>query len=196
MKDSYTVLFVGTPSTKAKTASTSKKVSSAEKTIYESEFIEPLHMDLKRDISEGSKAGNATRDTRGLFEKYQFFTPGKHLFHHYTHTYILTLLKVFSWLSSLLLFCSQSSVLVSELWLVLRSLTAPSRRTWDPLLRRSSNHLYLINERCSFFNLQCGTIFVYQITEFGFLWCDLMGGIVSAYNVASMNCRQIISART
>ncbi|KAL4728422.1 hypothetical protein ACLX1H_005167 [Fusarium chlamydosporum] len=76
MKDSYTVLFVGTPSTKAKTASTSKKVSSAEKTIYESEFIEPLHMDLKRDISEGSKAGNATRDTRGLFEKYQFFTPG------------------------------------------------------------------------------------------------------------------------
>ncbi|RGP60706.1 er big1 [Fusarium longipes] len=74
MKDSYTVLFVGTPSTRAKTASTSKKVS--EKTIYESEFVEPLRMDLKRDVSEGSKAGNATRDTRGLFEKYQFFTPG------------------------------------------------------------------------------------------------------------------------
>jgi hypothetical protein len=76
MKDSYTVLFVGTPSTQAKTASTSKKVSGSEKTIYEPEFIEPLHMDLKRDVSEGSKAGNATRDTRGLFEKYQFFTPG------------------------------------------------------------------------------------------------------------------------
>ncbi|KAF5244965.1 hypothetical protein FAUST_2074 [Fusarium austroamericanum] len=76
MKDSYTVMFVGTPSTKAKAASTSKKVSGSEKTIYESEFIEPLHMDLKRDVSEGSKAGNTTRDTRGLFEKYQFFTPG------------------------------------------------------------------------------------------------------------------------
>jgi hypothetical protein len=76
MKDSYTVLFVGTPSTRPKTASASKKVSGSEKTIYESEFIEPLHMDLKRDVSEGSKAGNATRDTRGLFEKYQFFTPG------------------------------------------------------------------------------------------------------------------------
>ncbi|GKU04877.1 hypothetical protein FLAG1_07567 [Fusarium langsethiae] len=76
MKDSYTVLFVGTPSTQAKTVSASKKVSGSEKTIYESEFIEPLHMDLKRDVSEGSNAGNATRDTRGLFEKYQFFTPG------------------------------------------------------------------------------------------------------------------------
>ncbi|KAL6924337.1 hypothetical protein FSST1_001611 [Fusarium sambucinum] len=76
MKDSYTVLFVGTPSTQAKTASASKKVSGSETTIYEPEFIEPLHMDLKRDVSEGSKAGNATRDTRGLFEKYQFFTPG------------------------------------------------------------------------------------------------------------------------
>ncbi|KAM0301337.1 hypothetical protein ACHAPM_005563 [Fusarium culmorum] len=76
MKDSYTVMFVGTPSTKAKAASASKKVSGSEKTIYESEFIEPLHMDLKRDVSEGSKAGNTTRDTRGLFEKYQFFTPG------------------------------------------------------------------------------------------------------------------------
>lgn len=82
MKDSYTVMFVGTPATKAKAASASKKVSGSEKTIYESEFIEPLHMDLKRDVSEGSKAGNTTRDTRGLFEKYQFFTPGKHPFLH------------------------------------------------------------------------------------------------------------------
>lgn len=82
MKDSYTVLFVGTPSTKAKTASISKKASGSEKTVYESEFIEPLHMDLKRDVSDGSKAGNNTRDTRGLFEKYQFFTPGKSLSLH------------------------------------------------------------------------------------------------------------------
>ncbi|EWG47790.1 hypothetical protein FVEG_07815 [Fusarium verticillioides 7600] len=72
LNDSYTVLFVGTPSTKAKTAA-----SKSEKTIYEPEFIEPLHMDLKRDVSDNAeKPGNATRDTRGLFEKYQFFTPG------------------------------------------------------------------------------------------------------------------------
>ncbi|KAF4336163.1 ER BIG1 [Fusarium beomiforme] len=76
LKDSYTVLFVGTPSTKAK-AATSKKVSQSEKTTYDPEFIEPLHMDLKRDVSgEAEKPGNTTRDTRGLFEKYQFFTPG------------------------------------------------------------------------------------------------------------------------
>ncbi|KAH7251663.1 hypothetical protein BKA59DRAFT_472534 [Fusarium tricinctum] len=77
MKDSYTVLFVGTPSSQAKTASPSKKVSSSEKTIYESEFVEPMHMDIKRDVSDASsQARNTTRDTRSLFEKYQFFTPG------------------------------------------------------------------------------------------------------------------------
>jgi hypothetical protein len=77
MKDSYTVLFVGTPSSQAKTASPSKKVSSSEKTIYESEFVEPMHMDTKRDVSDASsQARNTTRDTRSLFEKYQFFTPG------------------------------------------------------------------------------------------------------------------------
>ncbi|CAJ0554240.1 Ff.00g127520.m01.CDS01 [Fusarium sp. VM40] len=77
MKDSFTVLFVGTPSSQAKTASSSKKVSSSEKTIYESEFVEPMHMDIKRDVSDASsQARNTTRDTRSLFEKYQFFTPG------------------------------------------------------------------------------------------------------------------------
>ena len=108
MKDYYTVLFVGTPSTKAKTASTSKKASGSEKTIYESEFIEPLHMDLKRDVSEGSKAGNDTRDTRGLFEKYQFFTPGKYLSPPCKVTRLINMIKVSSWLSSPLSFYSPS----------------------------------------------------------------------------------------
>ncbi|KAF4968866.1 hypothetical protein FSARC_3801 [Fusarium sarcochroum] len=78
MKDSYTVLFVGTPSTQAKAASASKKVSESEKTVYESEFVESVHMDLKRDDSDGtSQAGNKTQyDNRPLFQKYQFFTPG------------------------------------------------------------------------------------------------------------------------
>jgi hypothetical protein len=49
---------------------------------YEPEFAsEPLHVDMKRwaaqegQILEGPKR-NAT-DNRSLFEKYQFFTPGK-----------------------------------------------------------------------------------------------------------------------
>ena len=33
------------------------------------------HLEMKRDLS--ARAGNSTRDTRPLFEKYQFFTPGE-----------------------------------------------------------------------------------------------------------------------
>jgi hypothetical protein len=47
---------------------------------YEPEFAEPLHMDMKR-WSEGAEVvarddSNSTRNLP-LFEKYQFFTPGK-----------------------------------------------------------------------------------------------------------------------
>lgn len=58
--DSYTIMFVGTP---------------GEQT-YEPEFDDRLRMDLKRDLS--SSGNESQRDTRPLFEKYQFFTPGKH----------------------------------------------------------------------------------------------------------------------
>ena len=47
---------------------------------YQPDFIEPVHMDLKRgDFSsqEGKDEGNTTYDSRPLFVKYQFFTPGK-----------------------------------------------------------------------------------------------------------------------
>ncbi|KAF4983637.1 hypothetical protein FZEAL_989 [Fusarium zealandicum] len=67
MEDSYTVLFVGTSS------------SDAEETVYEPDFIEPIHMDLKRDITDGMmrRADNGSNyDNRPLFQKYQFFTPG------------------------------------------------------------------------------------------------------------------------
>ncbi|UNI19155.1 hypothetical protein JDV02_005364 [Purpureocillium takamizusanense] len=61
--DSYTFLFYSTPSEPA----------------YEPEFVNPLHMDLKRDM-EGTpivrNTNSTQRDTRPLFEKYQFFTPG------------------------------------------------------------------------------------------------------------------------
>ncbi|RSL50573.1 hypothetical protein CEP54_011840 [Fusarium duplospermum] len=71
-KGSHTVVFVGTPRS-------SKKSASAEKTIYESEFIETVHMDVKRDVTDGfqRRADNETEyDNRPLFQKYQFFTPG------------------------------------------------------------------------------------------------------------------------
>ncbi|KAF7545278.1 hypothetical protein G7Z17_g9289 [Cylindrodendrum hubeiense] len=60
--DSYTILFVGTP---------------GEQT-YQPEFDDRLRMDLKRDLSSSPmRRDNGTeRDTRPLFEKYQFFTPG------------------------------------------------------------------------------------------------------------------------
>ncbi|KAJ3522515.1 hypothetical protein NM208_g12826 [Fusarium decemcellulare] len=80
MKDSYTVLFVGTPRPQDKTASAPEaKAAEAEKTIYEPEFIEPVRMDLKRDVTDGlmRRADNGSViDNRPLFQKYQFFTPG------------------------------------------------------------------------------------------------------------------------
>lgn len=47
--------------------------------VYESQFIQPVHMDLKRDTnvpSERRSQNNSEWDKLHLFEKYQFFTPG------------------------------------------------------------------------------------------------------------------------
>jgi hypothetical protein len=47
---------------------------------YEPEFSAPVHMDMKRAIERQvvrASKGNSTSDNRPLFEKYQFFTPGK-----------------------------------------------------------------------------------------------------------------------
>ena len=49
---------------------------------YEPEFSGPVHMDMKRSVERqfvGRSKGNSTSDNRPLFEKYQFFTPGKSL---------------------------------------------------------------------------------------------------------------------
>ncbi|KAK4212117.1 BIG/ATPase V1 complex, subunit S1 [Rhypophila decipiens] len=49
---------------------------------YEPDFVAPMHMDLKRMLEPDTIVGRAAeknstkRDTRPLFEKYQFFTPG------------------------------------------------------------------------------------------------------------------------
>lgn len=61
--DSFTILFYSTPPEPA----------------YEPEFFETSHMDLKRDVqgTPYARDENSThRDTRPLFEKYQFFSPG------------------------------------------------------------------------------------------------------------------------
>lgn len=47
--------------------------------IYVPSFTEPVHMDLKRQsgpVYVGRRAANSTENLP-LFEKYQFFTPGK-----------------------------------------------------------------------------------------------------------------------
>ena len=63
--DSYTILFISTP---------------GEPTTYEADFTEPVQMDLKRNVNNGAvrRQGNETDWNKlPLFEKYQFFTPGK-----------------------------------------------------------------------------------------------------------------------
>lgn len=64
--DSYTVLLYATP----------------REPLYESDFIEPVHMGMKRDAGSAPlpQQNNETEFNKlPLFEKYQFFTPGKPL---------------------------------------------------------------------------------------------------------------------
>lgn len=64
--DSFTVLFY----------------SPSGEPTYEPEFQEPLRMEIKRDTlgTQHRRASDTPdRDTRPLFEKYQFFTPGMSL---------------------------------------------------------------------------------------------------------------------
>lgn len=55
--------------------------SPSEQTSYEAEFNEPLHEDLKRLRARVVSAPRADNNTEweklGLFDKYQFFTPGR-----------------------------------------------------------------------------------------------------------------------
>jgi hypothetical protein len=44
--------------------------------LYEAAFEEPVHMDLKRQLMGRVPMETKVNDTRPLFEKYQFFTPG------------------------------------------------------------------------------------------------------------------------
>ena len=71
----YTVLYVTSSGTM------SRRVQVADSGVYEmeSEIQEAMHIDLRRDLSRGlnKRANNETLVDGPLFDKYQFFTPGK-----------------------------------------------------------------------------------------------------------------------
>ncbi|KAI4691458.1 hypothetical protein J4E90_002495 [Alternaria incomplexa] len=66
----YTFIYITTPPTEAQAK------ESLEHHTYEMEtsFPESVQMELKRDLSSHAKRANSTEG--GLFEKYQYFTPG------------------------------------------------------------------------------------------------------------------------
>ncbi|KAF1836606.1 BIG1-domain-containing protein [Decorospora gaudefroyi] len=68
----YTVIYVTTPQTESQ----AKEQLKQEQYTYEMEtsFPDAVQMELKRDLSSHAKRDNATEG--GLFEKYQYFTPG------------------------------------------------------------------------------------------------------------------------
>ena len=72
----YTVIYSTTPSV------TTHHPVAAEAETYEMDtnFGVPLHMELKRDLSNHRReSSNITLPNAPLFEKYQFFSPGKTL---------------------------------------------------------------------------------------------------------------------
>ncbi|KAG9229444.1 BIG/ATPase V1 complex, subunit S1 [Amylocarpus encephaloides] len=62
----YTIIFGTTPST----------VVAEDVLVYEPKFEELAHMDLRRSLGPRENKYKTSKDTRPLFEKYQFFTPG------------------------------------------------------------------------------------------------------------------------
>lgn len=69
---SYTVIYITKPQTEAQ----AKEQLENEPYTYDMEdpFGESVRMELKRDLSSHIKRANATQG--GLFERYQYFTPG------------------------------------------------------------------------------------------------------------------------
>jgi hypothetical protein len=69
----YTLIYLTTPST--------LPPASAEKPIlYEPDFNDALHIDLKRNLAAAPKRNGTIPDQRPLFEQYQFLSPGMFLF--------------------------------------------------------------------------------------------------------------------
>lgn len=54
--------------------------SSAVEPVYEADFADPAHLELRRNVESPvlrREKKTSGRDNRNLFEKYQFFTPGQ-----------------------------------------------------------------------------------------------------------------------
>jgi len=64
----FTVIYITSPQTMAQAK------APLEHYDYESAFTDSVQMELKRDLSAHAKQSNATEG--GLFERYQYFTPG------------------------------------------------------------------------------------------------------------------------
>jgi len=71
LKDTkYTLIYLTTPSTLPASTSAEKAI------IYEPDFNDALHIDLKRNLAAASEHNSTIPDQRPLFEKYQFLSPG------------------------------------------------------------------------------------------------------------------------
>ena len=70
----YTVIYITSPQTESQ----AKAQLADEQYTYEMEnsFGESVQMELKRDLSSHIKRANASSTEGGLFERYQYFTPG------------------------------------------------------------------------------------------------------------------------
>lgn len=69
-EDNYTIIYSTTPV---------HNFAPEEMPSYEADFMELFHMDLKRQstFDDSVPENDTIPDPRPLFEKYQFFTPGK-----------------------------------------------------------------------------------------------------------------------
>lgn len=66
----YTVIYTTTPQSESRAQAQLQR----EQYTYESAFPDSVQMELKRDLSSHAEQANATEG--GLFERYQYFTPG------------------------------------------------------------------------------------------------------------------------
>ncbi|KAL6708682.1 hypothetical protein ACN47E_002378 [Coniothyrium glycines] len=69
----YTVIYITTPQTESQA---SARLQDQQHAVYdmESSYPESVQMELRRDLSSTAKRANSTQG--GLFERYQYFTPG------------------------------------------------------------------------------------------------------------------------
>lgn len=71
----YTVIYITTPPTEAQAKA---RLAAEQQHQYEMEnnFGDNMQMELKRDTTAHYKRANSTSNEGGLFERYQYFTPG------------------------------------------------------------------------------------------------------------------------